>query len=169
VEQSKKITLPRFIYALGIRFVGEATAKLLAEHFLTLESFREADQDQLEQVDEVGPKVAEAVIRFFSDDKNRAVVDKLLQVGLVPPAYTKTGGGALSGKTFVLTGGLENYTRASAKAAIEAAGGKVSSSVSGKTDFVVAGKDPGSKLKKAQGLGVTVLDESGFTTVLGES
>jgi DNA ligase (NAD+) len=165
---SKEIALDRFVYALGIRFVGEATAKLLADHFGELKSIRRATAEQLEQVDEVGPKVATSIVSFFGDEKNQQVVDELLSLGVVPKPWELIDAGPLSGKTFVLTGSLERLTRAEAKSAIERAGGKVASAVSAKTDCVVAGEKPGSKAKKAAELGVRVLDEETFEGVLKE-
>ena len=166
INQSKSITLDRFVFAMGIRFVGEATAKLLAGHFGSLESLRHAAVEQLETVEEVGPIVAASIRSFFQDKKNNAVVDALIERGVVPLEYEARSGGPLKGKTFVLTGAFRDFTRASAKAAIEKAGGKLASAVSKKTDFLLAGQDPGSKLKKARDLGVIVIDEEQFSSML---
>lgn len=168
LEASKDITLDRFIYALGIRFVGVATAKLLADHFSTLEKFRSAPISDLEEVEEVGPIVATSIRNFFDDRQNSSVVDDLLDLGVVPGEWKNENTGLLQGAIFVLTGSLESFTRSSAKQAIEAAGGKVASAVSAKTDFVVAGEKPGSKSKKAKDLGIKILDESEFKIILKE-
>jgi DNA ligase (NAD+) len=162
IAASKDTTLDRFIYALGIRNVGVQTAKDLAAHFGDLELLIQADEDALQEVSDVGPVVAASIFRFFREPHNRKVIDKLVSSGVrwdaVPKAVSRTT--ALSGKTFVLTGTLANMTRDEAKRRIESKGGKVSGSVSKKTDYVVAGDQPGSKLDKARQLGVTVLDES---------
>ena len=166
LEASKEISLDRFVYALGIRFVGEATAKVLAQHFTTLETLRGAGPEDLEQVDEVGPVVGASIRAFFDDDRNVRVVEELIELGLEPEPWKGTVGGALAGKTIVLTGALENFTRAAVKEAIERAGGKVASSVSRKTDFVLAGRDPGSKLKKARELEIAVISEADLVDLL---
>ena len=168
LEKSKATTLARFIYALGIRNVGEATAKDLARHFGNLQALQVAGKADLEQVPDVGPVVAESIFDFFSEAHNREVIAQLQAAGV---HWQDTQGkgtveGVLSGKTLVLTGTLPNMSRDAAKALIEAAGGKVSGSVSKKTDFVVAGAEAGSKLDKAQELGVTILDEAGLVAML---
>ncbi|HWU83291.1 MAG TPA: NAD-dependent DNA ligase LigA [Methylophilaceae bacterium] len=168
LEKSKATTLARFIYALGIRNVGEATAKDLARHFGNLQALQAADVAILEQVPDVGPVVAESLFDFFSEAHNREVISQLQAAGI---HWEDTPGkvgidGVLSGKTLVLTGTLPNMSRDAAKELIEAAGGKVSGSVSKKTDYVVAGAEAGSKLEKAQGLGVTILDEAGLLALL---
>jgi DNA ligase (NAD+) len=137
IEASKKLPLERVIFGLGIRFVGERTAQFLAEHFGSLDEIMNAPAEQLEEVNEVGPRIAESIVEFFADEHNRK----------------------LAGKTFVLTGTLSRHTRDEAKKLIEDAGGRVSGSVSKKTDYVVAGADAGSKLDKARELGVTVITE----------
>ncbi|MCX7896316.1 MAG: NAD-dependent DNA ligase LigA [Rhodocyclaceae bacterium] len=166
IEKSKATTLSRFIYALGIRNVGEATAKDLARHFGDIKALMNASADQLMAVPEVGPVIAESIVHFFAEPHNRRVIDELLSAGVHWPHEKSAESGKLAGKTFVLTGTLSSLTRAAAKAAIEAAGGKVTESVSKKTDFVVVGEEPGSKYDKARALGVTVLDEAQFLELL---
>lgn len=168
LNNSKKTTLARFIYALGIRNVGEATAKDLARYFGNLQALQTADLETLQQVPDVGPIVALSIHDFFSEPHNREVIAALIQSGIhwQESAGKSTATGALSGKTFVLTGTLPNLSRDQAKEMIEAAGGKVSGSVSKKTDYVVAGADAGSKLDKAQELGITLLDEAGLLAIL---
>ncbi len=169
IETAKSTTFARFLNALGIRDVGEATAAALARHFGTLQNLRRAGEAELLEVVDVGPVVAANVAAYFRDPVNAAVVDQLLAAGVRwPPGRAEARGGKLSGRTFVLTGTLDGRTRDEAAAAIAALGGKVSGSVSKKTDYVVAGKDPGSKLDKAVGLGVAVLDERAFERLLAE-
>jgi DNA ligase (NAD+) len=170
LNASKETTLARFIYALGMRNVGEATAKDLAKHFGNLSALMNASIETLLEVNDVGPIVAESIKNFFSEEHNKSVINALLIAGL---HWTETDGqqqatGKLSGKTFVLTGTLPTMSRDDAKALIEVAGGKVAGSVSKKTDFVVAGSDAGSKLEKAQLLGITILNEAGLLAVLAE-
>jgi DNA ligase (NAD+) len=139
--------------------VGERTAELLAEHFGSLDALMEASEDELMQVNEVGPRVAHAIREFFAEKRNVQLVERLRAAGLQFKGKKKQRGTALAGKTFVLTGTLANHSREEAKRMLEAAGGKVSGSVSKKTDFVVAGSDAGSKLDKARELGVKVIGE----------
>ena len=169
LERSKRVPLGRFIFALGIRHVGERTAELLAEHFGMLDALRTATPEQLEEVAEVGPRIAESVQQFFAADRNRDLLDRLHAAGVRPPgaAPRATGAGApLAGKTFVLTGTLPTLTRDEAKRLIVGAGGTVAGSVSAKTDYVVAGDNPGAKLQRAEALGVAVLDEAGLRTLV---
>jgi DNA ligase (NAD+) len=168
LEKSKQTTLARFIYALGMRNVGEATAKDLAKHFGSLSALMQASMEDLLQVSDVGPIVAESIKNFFSEPHNQIVISQLLLAGIIWPetAGKQLATGHLLGKTFVLTGTLPNLSRDSAKELVEAAGGKVSGSVSKKTDFVIAGTDAGSKLDKAQELGITILDEAGMLALL---
>ena len=169
LEQSKQTTLARFIYALGIRHVGEATAKDLARHFGSLEALMAADEAALLQVSEVGPVVSHSLLLFFGQAANRAIVERLRTSGLHwPDVAVAEKSSTLTGKTFVLTGTLPTLGRDAAQALIEAAGGKVSGSVSKKTDFVVAGSEAGSKLVKAQELGLSILDESALLALLTE-
>ncbi|HSH55144.1 MAG TPA: NAD-dependent DNA ligase LigA [Methylotenera sp.] len=166
--QSKATTLARFIYALGMRNVGEATAKDLAKHFGKLSALMDAQEQDLLNVNDVGPVVAESIINFLSEDHNKEVIAELLAAGITWPETEgkQAATGHLVGKTFVLTGTLPNLSRDAAKELVEAAGGKVSGSVSKKTDYVVAGADAGSKLDKAQELGVTILDEAELLALL---
>jgi DNA ligase (NAD+) len=169
IQKSKKTTLARFIYGLGIRQVGESTAKDLARHFKKLKLLRKADEAQLALVPDVGPVVAASILQFFRQPHNMEVVDQLIAAGVhwseegTPEASATS---QIAGKTFVLTGTLPELSREQAKEMIEAQGGKVSGSVSKKTDYVVAGADAGSKLLKAQELGVKVIDEAGLKLLL---
>ena len=166
IENSKKLPLERVILGLGIRFVGERTAELLAEHFGDMDSFMNAGLDELQQVTEVGPRVAEAITEFFSEPRNRELVERLRKAGLKFKGQKKERGTKLAGKTFVLTGTLPNLSREEAKKLIEDQGGKVSGSVSKKTDYVVAGSDAGSKLDKARDLKIAVIDEDSLNELL---
>jgi DNA ligase (NAD+) len=161
IDASRRATLPRILNGLGIPFVGERTAQFLAEEFGDLDKIAAAPEDELQRAEEVGPKVAQSIRRFFGEERNRDLVERLRQAGL---SFTHTvkrkAAGPLHGLTFVLTGTLPALTREEAKARIEAAGGKVAGSVSKKTDYVVAGAEPGSKLDKAGTLGVKVIDEA---------
>jgi len=159
IENSKKLPLERVIYGLGMRFVGERTAQFLAEHFGSMEALERASQEELQDVNEVGPRIAESIVEFFNLPANRRLVERLRAAGLTLSGQKKERGTKLAGKTFVLTGTLAKYTRDQAKKMIEDAGGKVTGSVSKKTDYVVAGTDAGSKLDKANQLGVKVIDE----------
>jgi len=175
IENSKKLPLDRVIYGLGVRFVGERTAELLAEHFGSMDALMAAASgedeekalEELEEVAEVGPRIAESIREFFLEPRNRELVERLSGAGLQFKGKKKQRGTKLAGKTFVLTGTLPNYSRDEAKKKIEDAGGKVSGSVSKKTDYVVAGADAGSKLDKARELGVEVIDEDGLNELLG--
>jgi DNA ligase (NAD+) len=163
IEGSKKNSLARLIYALGMRFVGERTGQLLAEHFSSLEELAAAEEEQLVAVPEVGPKVAAAIAEFFSEPANRQLVKKLHKAGVHPTAEKReVKSDKLAGKSFVFTGGLANRSREEAGELVQQHGGKISSSVSKKTDYVVVGTDPGSKHDKAKDLGVTILTESEF-------
>jgi DNA ligase (NAD+) len=169
IQARKTVPLWRLINALGIRYVGEATAQLLAQHFHTLEALMAAGPEELLGVEGVGGQVAASIREFFGDPQNQALIKKLQEAGVrgLPPESSTAA--PLAGKTFVFTGGLPHFSREAAKAQVTAKGGKVSSSVSAKTDYVVAGADPGSKLAKARELGVTILDETAFETLLKES
>jgi DNA ligase (NAD+) len=168
VEKSRHTTLARFVFALGIRNVGEATARDLARHFGALDALMEADEAALQRVPDVGPVVAKSIAEFFAEPHNREVIEQLRAAGVRWEEGAPAAGaaGAAAGKTFVLTGTLPNLSRDEAKALIEAAGGKVAGSVSKKTDYVVAGAEAGSKLDKAQALGVAVIDEDGLRALL---
>ena len=168
LNNSKQTTLARFIYGLGIRNVGEATAKDLAAHFGGLQALLDAPLEALLQVNDVGPIVAESILQFFGEPHNRQVIASMCQLGVQWPemAGKQAASGVLLGKTLVLTGTLPNLSRDAAQALIEAAGGKVSGSVSKKTHYVVAGSDAGSKLEKAQELSVPVINEAGLLALL---
>jgi DNA ligase (NAD+) len=167
-EASKKNSLARLIYALGIQFVGERTAQLLAEHFSSLEELAAAKEEELVEVPEVGPKVAASIVEFFSEPANRQLIKKLNKAGVHPIAEKrKVKSQKLAGKSFVFTGGLANRSREEAGEIVQQHGGKVSGSVSKKTDYVVVGTDPGSKYDKAKELGVTILTEAEFEKLLG--
>lgn len=168
LENSKNTTLQRFIYALGIRNVGEATAKDLAKFFGSFKALQEAELELLQQVPDVGPIVAESIYEFFRERRNDEVIALLIAAGVhwQESAGRSASSGPLAGKTLVLTGTLPSMSRDEARDLIEAAGGKVSGSVSKKTDYVVAGSEAGSKLEKAQELGVAILDEAGLKALL---
>ena len=167
IEASKKLLLERVIFGLGIRFVGERTAQFLAEHFGSLDAIMNASSEELEEVTEVGPRIAESIVEFFADEHNRKLVSDLRKADLTFTGQKKEKGTKLAGKTFVLTGTLERHTRDEAKKMIEDAGGRVSGSVSKKTDYVVAGSDAGSKLDRARELGVSVIGEEELEGLVG--
>jgi DNA ligase (NAD+) len=167
IENSKKLPLERVIYGLGIRFVGERTAQFLAEHFGSMEALEKASEEELQSVNEVGPRIAQSIAEFFSVSANQNLVARLREAGLTLSGEKRQRGTKLAGKTFVLTGTLAKYTRDEAKKMIEDAGGKVTGSVSKKTDYVVAGTDAGSKLDKAKELGVTVIEEKELEELAG--
>ena len=167
IQDSKKLPLERVIYGLGIRMVGERTAQFLAEHFGSMDDLAAAGVEELQAVNEVGPKIAESIAEFFSIAANRKLVERLGAAGLAFKGAKKARGTRLAGKTFVLTGTLPSLTRDEAKKIIEDAGGRVAGSVSKKTDYVVAGSDAGSKLDKAKELGVAVIGEEEMKTLAG--
>jgi len=168
IAASKKQPLSRLIYALGMRFVGERTGQLLAENFGSLEELEEAKPEDLEKVTEVGPKVSESIVEFFSEPANRKLIKKLHAAGVRPTAEKREiKSQKLAGKSFVFTGALENRSREEAGELVQQHGGKLSGSVSKKTDYVVVGADPGSKYDKAKELGVTILTESEFEKLIG--
>lgn len=170
VAESKKRPFWRLLYAIGIRFVGAQTAQLLADEFGDIDALASADAERLEDVEQVGPVLADSIATFFQQPQNRKVVEKLRKAGVTmrgePASRRAKTSGKLAGKTFVLTGTLPNLTREDASAMIVAAGGKVSGSVSKKTDYVVAGEAAGSKLSKAESLGVKIVDEDGLRVLL---
>jgi len=168
IERSKKAPLNRVLLGLGIRHVGERTAQALAEEFGSMDALIAASEEDLTKVNDIGPKVAATVREFFANERNLALVERLRGFGLTFTAEKRVRGTALEGLTFVLTGTLPTLTREEAKERIERAGGKVSGSVSKKTSYVVAGEEAGSKLEKAEQLGVKVLDEAGLLGMLGE-
>ena len=166
IEASKTRPLWRFIAALGIRHIGGQSAQILAEHFGSLDRLMNATQEELADIDQIGPTMAESVFRYFRDSKNKFVIDELLAAGMKPEQPKSRRSDKLAGKTIVITGSLENFTRQQIEQAIRQAGAKSSSSVSKKTDFVLAGSNPGSKLDKARKLGVRVIDEKEFMELL---
>lgn len=167
IEASKETTLARFIFALGIPFVGEGTAQLLADYAGSIDTLGALPKEELEKIDGVGEKVAESIRTFFDDEAHAQEVHALLELGVKPTAQLqKIEGHPFTGKSFVLTGSLESLTRSEAGALIKERGGKVSGSVSKKTDYVLVGEDPGSKFEKAQKLGIEILDEKAFQKML---
>jgi DNA ligase (NAD+) len=167
LEESKKAELARVIFALGIRHVGERTARILANHFGSMERLARATVEELENIHEVGPTMAESMARFFSQPENLSVIEKLRQAGVnMSSAQTASGSSLLAGKQFVLTGKLPSLTREEAAVLIEQQGGRVTASVSKKTDFVLAGEEAGSKREKARALGIKVIDEEEFRAML---
>jgi DNA ligase (NAD+) len=169
IEKSKTRPLWRFIAALGIRHIGGQSAQILADYFGSLDAIMAADQDKLQAIDQIGPKVAESVYEYFRNERNVAVIKELLAAGVKPQLPQKVKAkGKLTGRTIVVTGELENFTRPQVELTIRDAGGKASSSVSKKTDFVLAGRDAGSKLDKATKLGVKVISEKQFLAMLGK-
>ncbi len=172
IENSKEISLPRFIYSLGIRHVGEHMARLLANRFRKLATLMAATRQDLMAVDEVGPQVADSLTAFFAMPENQRNVDKLFEAGVTIAPYAPYAGttetARFAGKTVVLTGALNTMTRSEAKRYIEGGGGRVSASVSKKTDYVVSGNDPGAKVDKAKALGIEILYESSFRRMIEE-
>ena len=168
IEKSKTQGLERLLFALGIRFVGVKAAKILAQAFGTVDKLRQAEQDDLTAIDEIGPRIAESVVTWFTAPENQALLAALAEAGVNMNAALKPvdAQGALFGKTIVITGTLPTMTRPEATALAEKAGANVSSSVSKKTDFVLAGEAAGSKLDKAKTLGISVLDEAAFRALL---
>ena len=161
IAKSKNVALERFLNGLGIRHVGERTARMLAERFGSIEKLMEADESDLREIRDIGPEVASAIAAFFAEKQNRAQVERLRQAG-VHPRWEKSKGGRLAGKRFVFTGGLASMTRPEAQRRVELEGGSISSSVSKNVDYVVAGEEAGSKLKKARELGLKILSEEEF-------
>lgn len=168
LEKSKQATLARFIYALGVREVGETTAQILASHFGTLDGIMKSDMDELQNVADVGPVVAQSIVTFFKQSHNRQVINKLIKNGVkwanveIKPAHEQI----LQGKSFVITGTLSIMSRDEAKLALQAHGAKVTGSVSKKTDYVISGENPGSKYKKAQQLGIEIMNEQAFLKLI---
>lgn len=167
IEASKETTLARFIFALGIKYVGITTAELIAERAQTIEAFLDLQQEELLEIEGIGPKVAESVSEFLSEAKNVAEIERLLKLGVHPKSPPKKDlSHPFAGKTFVLTGTLEEYARSEAAALIKARGGKVASAVSSLTDYLLVGKEAGSKLAKAEKLGIKILTEKEFKKAL---
>ena len=169
IEASKRRELSRFIFALGIRHVGEHTAKLLATAFGSIGNLERATEEELLSIREVGPQVARSIVTFFHNEGNRETIRRMLEAGVTPTAEEKRVGGRFTGKTFVFTGALTRFTRSEAQRMVESEGGHAAGSVSKKTDFVVAGAEAGSKLDKARELGVTVLGEDEFLKMMEEA
>ncbi|MBW1679242.1 MAG: NAD-dependent DNA ligase LigA, partial [Deltaproteobacteria bacterium] len=165
IEASKEREMDHFLYALGIRHVGEHLAAVLVDRYPHLEELMEASEEELIQVAEIGPEVARSIVSFFSQASNRELIARLKNAGIKMSAQKRQKGAKLQGKTFVLTGTLSQFSREEAKQMIESLGGKASSSVSKKTDYVVVGADPGSKYEKARTLGITILNEDGFKSL----
>jgi DNA ligase (NAD+) len=168
LERSKRASLRHLLFGLGIPQVGEATAATLARHFHSLDRFLAATQEDLLQIRDVGPETAGEIRAWIDEPQNRRVVERLVEAGLRPEAEEAQRGGVFAGKTVVLTGGLSKLSRDEAKAEIERRGGKVSGSVSRKTDLVVEGEEAGSKAAKARELGVKVVGEEEFLRLLGQ-
>ncbi|GAB5412178.1 MAG: NAD-dependent DNA ligase LigA [Chlamydiales bacterium] len=168
IEKSKEAPLSRFILALGIPFVGAGAAELLAEHFESLEKLSHCKEEELLAIDGIGEKSAASVVAYFADQEHKSEVEALLELGVKPKNGTKkkVEGHVFNGKTFVLTGGLENYTRTEAADLIKERGGRISSSVSKKTDYILVGDEPGSKYEKGQKLGVKCIDEKEFENTI---
>jgi DNA ligase (NAD+) len=169
IDASKTRPLSKLLFALGIRHVGAHTAKLLAKRFATLDDLAAAGSDQLLQIHEVGAKVAESIRDYFANPDNQRLLTRLAQAGVNPaPEATVTRQATFNGKTFVITGSLERFGRKEAEELIEQLGGRAAGSVSKKTDYLVAGPGAGSKLDKAQALGIEILDENQFAALLSE-
>jgi DNA ligase (NAD+) len=166
LEKSKNISLARFIFSLGIRFVGEHAASLLADHFKTLSNLKKTTYEELLSIYEIGPQSAQSIVQFFDEPKNLNTIDRLMKAGITIQQQEKATSDQLSGKAFVFTGTLESMTRDEAEGLVASMGGRATSSVSKKTDYVVVGKDPGSKATKARDLGVTILNEEEFKSLL---
>jgi DNA ligase (NAD+) len=170
IERSQSRGLARLLFGLGIRFVGAVNAEILASHFGSMDALAGASEEELSEIDGVGPRIAQSIVLFFAQKPNRAMIERLRRagVGMTAPKRPRAAAGKLAGKTFVLTGTLPSMTRDEASAKIAGSGGKVTSSVSKKTDYVVAGSEAGSKLTKAESLGITILDEDGLVNLLDQ-
>jgi DNA ligase (NAD+) len=170
IQASKARGLSRVLNGLGIRMVGERAAQLLAARFGSMERLEKAAEDEISEISGIGPKIAQSVARFFMEDRNRKIIRHLREVGVdLREKGASDEPGPLTGKTLVLTGGLRGLTRDEAKDAILRLGGRVTGTVSRKTDYVIAGEDPGGKADDAKRLGVTVLDEAQFLSLIGRS
>lgn len=167
LERSKGMSLARLIYALGIRYVGEHIAEVLAERFGSIDELARASYEELVGIPEIGPRIAQSIVDFFASQGNRRLIEELKAVGIDPRAQRPPEKGPLAGKTFLFTGRLSGMTRQEAKRLVESLGGKVASSVSRKVDYVVVGEDPGSKLDRARALGITTLSEEEFKELVG--
>ena len=169
IEVSKKRGLSSLLFGFGIRHVGKRAATILATHFGSLDALSAATQEEISSIHEIGEKIAESIVSYFADEKVQETIEKLRSAGVELTEEIKTSGTLFAGKTFVLTGTLPSLTRSEASAMIEAEGGRVSGSVSKKTDFVLFGEEAGSKLEKAQALGIPLLDEAAFMNLLGRN
>jgi len=168
IEESRRTTLSKFIYALGIRHVGEHVAELLAKRFESIEKLQQANEGDLISMNEIGPQIAESVISFFEDESNKRLIQRLLRAGISPESESIDHISSISGKSFVITGALHSVNRSEAKDLITRRGGRLASSISHSTDYLVVGESPGSKLQKAKELGVRILTEDDFFELLGE-
>ena len=166
IQKNKRVTFDRFLNAISIRHVGQRMSQVVAENFKDLDTLINADEQQLLEIDSVGPEIAKSIVNFFKIESNINTINKMLDAGVEIIYIQKVKSDKLSGMTFVLTGTLENYTRDEAKELIESLGGKVTSSVTKKTSYIIAGENPGSKLDKAMSLGVEILDEKGIKDLL---
>ena len=169
IARSKHPPLERLLFALGIRHVGEYVAKILAKKFGSVGKIETASQEELTAIDGIGPTIAESIYKFFHEPHNLKILRKLEQAGVRPVVEKQATSTALAGKTFVFTGSLKGLSREKAKELVVSLGGTATSTVSKKTDYVVAGEDPGSKFDKAKSLGVAILDEEGFLKLIGEA
>jgi DNA ligase (NAD+) len=168
IENSKKTTLARFIYALGIRHVGEYVAVILADHFGYIERLGKATEEDLITIDGIGPQIAESIYAYFEDQHNRDHINWLIQTGIELEAPSLPPASPAAGKTFVITGSLSSMKRSEAKEVITRNGGRIASSVSGNTDYLIAGESPGSKLRKARNLGIAILNEDELLKLFGD-
>ena len=166
IQNSKERGLDKVLYGLGIPFVGEHLSNVLTEHYNNIDQLMSASKAELENVDEIGPKIADSVVNFLDDEKNKELITQLKQHQVRMSAEKQEKKQFLSGKKFVLTGALERYTRAEASEKIRAFGGRVTSSVSGQTDYVVVGENPGSKLTEAKQEGILIIKEEEFYSML---
>ena len=166
IKESKERSLDRVIYGLGIKYVGDHVANVLTEHYDSMQEIMEADQEELQEIDEIGPKIAESIVSFFEDEQNQRMIERLRKNGITMEVERKEVDKFLEDRKFVLTGALDKFTRDEAKEKIQEHGGRVTSSVSGVTDYLVVGEDPGSKLDQAREEGTTILDEDDFIEML---
>jgi DNA ligase (NAD+) len=168
IENSKQRPLPHLLFGLGLRHVGEHMARVLARHFGSLERLAAASREELLEIHEVGPQVADSVVSFFADAQNRLILEQLRARGIAPRTEEAPRGTALAGQTFVFTGSLSRFTREEAQQMVEKHGGRAAGSVSRKTSYVVAGADAGGKLEKAKSLDIPVLSENDFLQLIAE-
>lgn len=169
IDGSKTVPFDRFIYALGIRHVGRYVARILAETYGSIDDLSDADYDDLVAVDQIGPEIAESIRSFFDSKQNMESIRCMYKLGVSPEPVKGPEEQPLKGKTFVFTGSLDKYSREEAEELVESLGGRATSSVSGNTDYLVQGKDPGSKFDKAKEEGVKIIDEEQFRSIVGEA